>query len=119
MIHRCSPPHMPNLKEKFEELSNNQKFVLIGSVGALFLILVLFWATRGSHAASDAAVVEGTKYTCQNPACRHEFRMTVAEARENMAKHPNEGLKCPKCGSTNVVPEGGGSSRRRTESTKP
>jgi hypothetical protein len=109
---------MSNLREKFEDLSSSQKLTLVGGVGGLLLLLILFWAMRGGPPPSDAAAVQGTKYICQNPACRHEFRMTLAEARENMAKHPGEGIKCPKCGSTNVLPEGGGS-RRRGEAPKP
>jgi hypothetical protein len=109
---------MSNLKEKFEDLSSNQKLALVGGVGAFLLLLILIWAIKGSRAPADAAVVEGTKYVCQNPSCRYEFRMTIAEARENMAKHPGEGIKCPKCGGTNVLPEGAGS-RRRAEATKP
>ena len=110
-----------SLKEKLDELPGNQKLLLLGGGGAVLVVLILLWAFKGSRAPADTATTEGSKFICQNPSCKNEFRMTVAESREYLAAHPGEPLKCPKCGESNVLPEGAEVSRRRmaTDGAKP
>src|SRR5438552_16381906 len=82
---------------------NPRRAALIGGVGLLCIFVLWGLLSRPSSAKNEHP--DGYLMVCQNPACRHEFRMSLSEA-EYRTKHPADPIHCPKCGQTNVLQAG-------------
>jgi hypothetical protein len=86
---------------------SNQDWKKIGLVGGgVLVLLVAVWFAFGRmKSAEEAEHPDGYKLVCQNPACGAHFTVSIADARR-VREHPDQPIKCPKCGQTNVLPEG-------------
>jgi hypothetical protein len=83
---------------------DKKKLGVIGG-GALIVLFLVWFAFGRTKSAEQAEHPDGYRMVCQNPSCGEHFTISVAEARK-IREHPDQPLKCPKCGQTNVLPEG-------------
>jgi hypothetical protein len=77
----------------------NKKVGYAVGIGAIVVAAVLGWTFYGSS-KNNANFPEGTLWVCMDPACRHEFAMSVKELGQYEKEHWGEPMKCQKCGKT-------------------
>lgn len=103
---------MDRISEWFNTATSTQKFLLVASGFAVLLMVFVLLRPSDSSSKASASLKEAVTLTCQNPACRNEFKVTPAEIKEYRTKHSGELFPCPKCGDTNLVEESAKSSGR-------
>ena len=78
------------------------------AIGAGVFIVLIFgsWlAFGGKGSGQKADNAQGIKFVCQNASCKNEFTLSQSEVVSFSKNHPGQFVKCPKCGSTDVIEE--------------
>jgi hypothetical protein len=55
------------------------------------------------RAKNDPNFPDGAFYICANPACKHEFGMTMKQVGEHHEKHWGDPIPCPKCKESRTI----------------
>jgi len=70
----------------------------IAVVGFVIAAFLLFGPGGGDdHGDNSASFPDGTYWMCSDPACGHEFKLTIKELSEHHEAHYGDPVPCAKC----------------------